>query len=343
MVLPQPGSNNAHRVDKNLKKELFDKAQLIDDVPFAKEIFQVSIDDICVRFVNFKNIDFCAAWREQPAVQPDSAPCNPAQEVSQPRLEQAAEQVSYPGPNKLSSPSPPHGLHPRPLHLRAAPAQLKVSLLTTSETADNNGEELEANESNKQQEAEPVTGRNKDGGGQRWLATKKATRSEATAAFQWDAKDFYQIEPQKPSRIYILTSTTPVFSFRKVIKMPKSVVGARSGSKGEFKILPLISSHFVEWRLCYSSHELIYLLMFLNLNPENKEVIINLWSIYKRICTIFIIQQRSGNCMWKIQIENKLFWITIQVGLDFKGVLAVFAEACCIAGLFQALNICSIS
>lgn len=61
MVLPQPGSNNAHRVDKNLKKELFDKAQLIDDVPFAKEIFQVSIDDICVRFVNFKNIDFCAA------------------------------------------------------------------------------------------------------------------------------------------------------------------------------------------------------------------------------------------------------------------------------------------
>ena len=43
MVLPQPGSNNAHRVDKNLKKELFDKAQLIDDVPFAKEIFQVSI------------------------------------------------------------------------------------------------------------------------------------------------------------------------------------------------------------------------------------------------------------------------------------------------------------
>jgi len=40
VVLPQPGSNNAHRVDKNLKKELFDKAQLIDDVPFAKEIFQ---------------------------------------------------------------------------------------------------------------------------------------------------------------------------------------------------------------------------------------------------------------------------------------------------------------
>ena len=48
MVLPQPGSNNAHRVDdknknKNIKVELVDKAQLIEDVPFAKEIFQVII------------------------------------------------------------------------------------------------------------------------------------------------------------------------------------------------------------------------------------------------------------------------------------------------------------
>ena len=64
MVLPQPGSNNAHRVDKNknVKVELIDKAQLIDDVPFTKEIFQVSVDDICVGLVNtkktFKNIDF---------------------------------------------------------------------------------------------------------------------------------------------------------------------------------------------------------------------------------------------------------------------------------------------
>ena len=46
MVLPQPGSNNAHRVDdknknKNIKVELVDKAQIIEDVPFAKEIFQV--------------------------------------------------------------------------------------------------------------------------------------------------------------------------------------------------------------------------------------------------------------------------------------------------------------
>ena len=46
VVLPQPGSNNAHRVDKNknVKVELIDKAQLIDDVPFTKEIFQVSFD-----------------------------------------------------------------------------------------------------------------------------------------------------------------------------------------------------------------------------------------------------------------------------------------------------------
>ena len=48
MVLPQPGSNNAHRVDdknknKNIKVELVDKAQIIEDVPFAKEIFQVII------------------------------------------------------------------------------------------------------------------------------------------------------------------------------------------------------------------------------------------------------------------------------------------------------------
>ena len=48
VVLPQPGSNNAHRVDdknknKNIKVELVDKAQLIEDVPFAKEIFQVII------------------------------------------------------------------------------------------------------------------------------------------------------------------------------------------------------------------------------------------------------------------------------------------------------------
>ena len=50
MVLPQPGSNNAHRVDKNLKKELFDKAQLIEDVPFAKEIFQVSLDGVMIIF-----------------------------------------------------------------------------------------------------------------------------------------------------------------------------------------------------------------------------------------------------------------------------------------------------
>ena len=46
VVLPQPGSNNAHRVDdknknKNIKVELVDKAQIIEDVPFAKEIFQV--------------------------------------------------------------------------------------------------------------------------------------------------------------------------------------------------------------------------------------------------------------------------------------------------------------
>lgn len=45
VVLPQPGSNNAHRVDdknknKNIKVELVDKAQIIEDVPFAKEIFQ---------------------------------------------------------------------------------------------------------------------------------------------------------------------------------------------------------------------------------------------------------------------------------------------------------------
>ena len=50
VVLPQPGSNNAHRVDKNLKKELFDKAQLIEDVPFAKEIFQVSLDGVMIIF-----------------------------------------------------------------------------------------------------------------------------------------------------------------------------------------------------------------------------------------------------------------------------------------------------
>ena len=49
VVLPQPGSNNAHRVDndknknKNIKVELVDKAQIIEDVPFAKEIFQVII------------------------------------------------------------------------------------------------------------------------------------------------------------------------------------------------------------------------------------------------------------------------------------------------------------
>ena len=48
VVLPQPGSNNAHRVDddknknKNIKVELVDKAQIIEDVPFAKEIFQVT-------------------------------------------------------------------------------------------------------------------------------------------------------------------------------------------------------------------------------------------------------------------------------------------------------------
>ena len=46
VVLPQPGSNNAHRVDdknknKNIKVELVDKAKIIEDVPFAKEIFQV--------------------------------------------------------------------------------------------------------------------------------------------------------------------------------------------------------------------------------------------------------------------------------------------------------------
>ena len=47
VVLPQPGSNNAHRVEnnknnknnKNIKVELVDKA---DEVPFAKEIFQVT-------------------------------------------------------------------------------------------------------------------------------------------------------------------------------------------------------------------------------------------------------------------------------------------------------------
>ena len=44
VVLPQPGSNNAHRVENNksnkdIKVELVDKA---DEVPFAKEIFQVT-------------------------------------------------------------------------------------------------------------------------------------------------------------------------------------------------------------------------------------------------------------------------------------------------------------
>ena len=39
VVLPQPGSNNAHRVDKNQKP----KGELSDEVPFAKEIFQVTV------------------------------------------------------------------------------------------------------------------------------------------------------------------------------------------------------------------------------------------------------------------------------------------------------------
>ena len=352
VVLPQPGSNNAHRVEnnknnksnKNIKVELVDKA---DEVPFAKEIFQVTTFwwIFSIRWGSFRNKD---SWlsgylfsRKRTASSPAwpcplppwwSTACPPppsSRSLSTPT--QRAPRL-LPCPPPTSPPSPPS---PRPRQ-----AQSQFSRLHPS--------------SRQRWAAQPQRAQRQQAAGQarRGVASgQKIMEIGSREGREVRDRSILELARQRvlsnrawetiPGR-YSNLKGFPVFSFRKVILMPKCEAQWVKGRVSSFRP-PLILSHFVEWRLCYSSHELIYLLMFLNLNPENKEVIINLWSIYKRICTIFIIQQRSGNCMWKIQIENKLFWITIQVGLDFKGVLAVFAEACCTAGLFQALNICLIS
>ena len=220
VVLPQPGSNNAHRVDdknknKNIKVELVDKAQIIEDVPFAKEIFQVIILQTYEHLYFFEIagplwnmipwlLSF-TAWGEQPAaVQPDLAAGHPAQEVAQ--LGGGAHQLPL-GRHQLATAAPPHGVHPRPLHLRASPAKLLLlRLLTSAQASDNGGDQLDVA---KHGVDEQQTWWDQDGGGLEWrLATsaKKTKRTKAAAVWEQQAKEFHQVEPKKPSRINILTS-----------------------------------------------------------------------------------------------------------------------------------------
>ena len=194
VVLPQPGSNNAHRVDdknknKNIKVELVDKAQIIEDVPFAKEIFQVIYAKLW-RPLFFEIagplwnmipwlLSFTARGEQPAAVQPDLAAGHPAQEVAQ--LGGGADQLPL-GRHQLAPAAPPHGVHPRPLHLRASPAKLLLlCLLTSAQASDNGGDQLDVA---KHGADEQQTWWDQGGGGLEWrLATsaKKTKRTKAAA------------------------------------------------------------------------------------------------------------------------------------------------------------------
>ena len=147
---------------------------------------------------------FTARGEQPAAVQPDLAASHPAQEVAQ--LGGGAHQLPL-GRHQLATAAPPHGVHPRPLHLRASPAKLLLlRLFASAQASDNGGDQLDLAKHNVD---EQQTWWDQDGGGlERRLATsaKKTKRTKAAAVWEQQAKEFHQVEPKKPSRIDILTS-----------------------------------------------------------------------------------------------------------------------------------------